>query len=41
VVSIRDVAEQSGKAAKENEQVGGELAQQATLLNDEVQEFKV
>jgi len=41
VVMIRDVAEQSGQAARQNEQMSEELSQQAKVLNKEVNSFTV
>jgi len=41
VVSIRDVAEQSGETSIQNGQMSEEIAQQATVLNNEVHQFKV
>jgi methyl-accepting chemotaxis protein len=41
VVSIRDVAEQSGQTSIQNGQMSEEIAQQATVLNNEVHQFKV
>ena len=41
VVMIRDVAEQSGQAAIQNEQMSEELSQQAKVLNKEVNSFTV
>jgi len=41
VVMIRDVAEQSGKASHQNEQMSEELSQQAGVLNKEVNIFSV
>ncbi|WP_448213704.1 methyl-accepting chemotaxis protein [Colwellia sp. MEBiC06753] len=41
VVSIRDVAEQSGQMAHQNVQMSEELAQQAEVLKTEVSRFKV
>ena len=41
VVSIRDVAEQSGDSAKQNAQMSEELSQQADVLHNEVCRFKV
>ena len=41
VVMIRDVAEQSGQAAFQNAQMSEELSQQADVLNNEVNQFKV
>ena len=41
VVMIRDVAEQSGQAARQNEQMSEELSQQAKVLNQEVNSFTV
>ena len=41
VVMIRDVAESSGEAAIQNGQMSEELSQQADVLNNEVNQFKV
>ncbi|MFT5758000.1 MAG: methyl-accepting chemotaxis protein [Alteromonadaceae bacterium] len=41
VVAIRDVAEQSGLTSTQNGQMSEEIAQQATVLNNEVHQFKV
>jgi len=41
VVSIRDVAEQSGETSNQNGQMSEEIAQQAAVLNNEVEQFKV
>ncbi|WP_206486497.1 methyl-accepting chemotaxis protein [Thalassotalea sp. G2M2-11] len=41
VVLIRDVAENSGKTANQNAQMGEELSQQADVLNREVNQFSV
>ena len=41
VVSIRDVAEQSGKSSNHNAQMSEELSQQANVLNNEISRFKV
>jgi len=41
VVSIRDVAEQSGEISNQNGQMSEEISQQATVLNNEVHQFKV
>ncbi|WDE11183.1 methyl-accepting chemotaxis protein [Thalassomonas haliotis] len=41
VVSIRDVAEQSGSSAQQNAHMSEELSQQADVLNNEVSRFKV
>jgi len=41
VVSIRDVAEQSGETSNQNGQMSEEISQQATVLNNEVHQFKV
>lgn len=41
VVSIRDVAEQSGETSIQNGQMSEEIAQQAAVLNSEVEQFKV
>jgi len=41
VVLIRDVAEQAGKSAVQNEQMSEELAQQAQILHSEVNRFVV
>jgi methyl-accepting chemotaxis protein len=41
VVMIRDVAELSGKTARQNEQMSEELSQQADVLNKEVNTFTV
>ena len=41
VVMIRDVAENSGEAAIQNGQMSEELSQQADVLNNEVNQFKV
>jgi methyl-accepting chemotaxis protein len=41
VVMIRDVAESSGQAAIQNGQMSEELSQQAEVLNNEVNQFKV
>ncbi|WP_281559399.1 methyl-accepting chemotaxis protein [Thalassomonas sp. RHCl1] len=41
VVSIRDVAEQSGSSAQQNAQMSEELSQQADVLHNEVSRFKV
>ncbi|MCP4323288.1 MAG: methyl-accepting chemotaxis protein, partial [Alteromonadales bacterium] len=40
IVSIRDIAEQSGESAKQNEQVSNALSQQSASLNQEVNNFK-
>ena len=41
VVMIRDVTEQSGDSAKQNEQMSEELSQQAQVLTTEVSRFTV
>ena len=41
VVLIRDVAEEAGRSAEQNAQMSEELAQQADVLNKEVNQFKV
>ena len=41
VVSIRDVAEQSGLSSQQNAQMSEELSQQADVLHNEVSRFKV
>lgn len=41
VVSIRDVAEQSGQSSHHNAQMSEELSQQAKVLNSEISRFKV
>ncbi|MDT0605136.1 methyl-accepting chemotaxis protein [Thalassotalea castellviae] len=41
VVMIRDVAESSGESAIQNGQMSEELSQQADVLNNEVNQFKV
>ncbi|PKI12995.1 methyl-accepting chemotaxis protein [Colwellia sp. 12G3] len=41
VVMIRDVTEQSGKSAKQNEHMSEELSQQAQVLAEEVSRFTV
>ena len=41
VISIRDVAEQSGQSSHHNAQMSEELSQQATVLNNEISRFKV
>jgi len=41
VVSIRDVAEQSGQSSHHNAQMSEELSQQANVLNSEISRFKV
>ncbi|MDO6444887.1 methyl-accepting chemotaxis protein [Colwellia sp. 1_MG-2023] len=41
VVMIRDVAESSGESAAQNGQMSEELSQQADVLNNEVNQFKV
>lgn len=41
VVVIRDVAEQAGSSAKQNEHMSEELSQQANVLNSEVNRFIV
>lgn len=41
VVTIRDVAEQSGLTAKHNAQMSEELSEQARVLHDEVSQFTV
>lgn len=41
VVMIRDVAESSGQASIQNGQMSEELSQQADVLNNEVNQFKV
>jgi len=41
VVMIRDVTEQSGDSAKQNEKMSGELSQQAQVLTTEVSRFTV
>ena len=41
VVMIRDVTEQSGESAKQNEHMSEEIAQQAQVLHNEVSRFKV
>jgi methyl-accepting chemotaxis protein len=41
VVMIRDVAESSGQASIQNGQMSEELSQQAEVLNNEVNQFKV
>lgn len=41
VVMIRDVAESSGESAVQNGQMSEELSQQADVLNNEVNQFKV
>ena len=41
VVMIRDVTEQSGESAKQNEQMSEELSQQADVLTTEVSRFSV
>lgn len=41
VISIRDVAEQSGRASIQNAQMSEELSQQADVLQNEVSKFKV
>ncbi|WP_448567263.1 methyl-accepting chemotaxis protein [Thalassotalea ganghwensis] len=41
VVLIRDVAEEAGRSAEQNSQMSEELAQQADVLNKEVNQFKV
>lgn len=41
VVSIRDVAEQTSDSAGQNNQMSEELAQQATVLTNEISRFKV
>ena len=41
VVSIRDVAEQSGKSINQNAQMSEELSQQAEVLKSEVNRFVV
>jgi len=41
VVSIRDVAEQSGQSSHHNAQMSEELSQQASVLNSEISRFKV
>ncbi|MCP5078957.1 MAG: methyl-accepting chemotaxis protein, partial [Psychromonas sp.] len=41
IVSIRDIAEQSGESAKQNEQVSNALSQQSASLNQEVNNFKI
>ena len=41
VVTIRDVTEQSGVSAKQNENMSEELSQQAEVLNKEVSRFTV
>jgi methyl-accepting chemotaxis protein len=38
---IRDVTEQSGDSAKQNEQMSEELSQQAQVLTTEVSRFTV
>jgi len=41
VVSIRDVAEQSAETSNQNGQMSEKISQQATVLNNEVHQFKV
>lgn len=41
VVKIRDVTEQSGESAKENEHMSEEISQQAQMLHNEVSRFTV
>lgn len=41
VVMIRDVTEQSGESAKQNEHMSEEISQQAEVLHNEVSRFKV
>jgi len=41
VVSIRDVAEQSGTSAQQNAHMSEELSQQADVLHNEVSRFNV
>jgi len=41
VVMIRDVTEQSGESAKQNEHMSEELSQQAQVLTTEVSRFTV
>jgi methyl-accepting chemotaxis protein len=41
VVEIRDVAEQAGKISHQNAEMSEELSQQASVLNKEVNQFKV
>ncbi len=41
VVSIRDVAEQSGQSSQHNGQMSEELSQQANVLDGEISRFKV
>ena len=41
VVVIRDVAEQAGESAQQNEHMSEELSQQAKVLNDEVSRFTI
>lgn len=41
VVSIRDVAEMTSESSAQNNQMSEELAQQATVLTDEISRFKV
>jgi methyl-accepting chemotaxis protein len=41
VVMIRDVTEQSGQSAKQNENMSTELTEQAEILSNEVSRFKV
>ena len=41
VVQIRDVAEQAGESARQNEHMSEELSEQARVLNEEVSRFTV
>jgi len=41
VVMIRDVTEQSGESAKQNEHMSEEISQQAQVLHNEVSRFAV
>ncbi|NQY63329.1 MAG: methyl-accepting chemotaxis protein [Alteromonadaceae bacterium] len=41
VVSIKDIAEQSGQAARSNAQMSEELSRQANILQEEVSQFQV